>query len=346
MFYTRPKIVPQNIDLIRLDGGGSYPSQFNGITSNGRDLDIYYRDGWLKAYVTFPNQPEVIDQPVYEELINQKIGPWYHGNILKEQVCDLLGLTLFGTTPSLTEDDRLAASDEHDWNFDWSGRTTYWDEDLHVTKAGGEHFVDALRAEFQDLRILDVQYTESRQHPGLTGSKRQFVQRNTISRCNHTAMLGINPNLERLDTLLQSYNSRFTDCRAAFDHVIEFGFDWDRRPDQEIRFFAGYNSKFFDAFGASAIVADRSAGLIRGEFATDDSRSAEYVARLYEVINSCFTRRAAFVDPDGTVLQLFDTDSLNSLDLVEWCRQSPNHYFSWTEKDFEGSKVVVGIRAV
>jgi hypothetical protein len=152
MFYTRPKIQPLNLDLVDLRGGGSCPSQFFGRTTDDRPLYIRYRNGWLSANQGAPGDDRGSED---QELVNILIGPVFHGDILMEQVCDILGLTLFGITPPFTEEDRVKAA-EHSWILDWSGKKTYWEEQLQVTKEGGIRFVEALRSAFPDLRILEV----------------------------------------------------------------------------------------------------------------------------------------------------------------------------------------------
>lgn len=334
MLYTRPKIEPLNLDLVRLDGGGSCPSQFHGTTVDGRSLYIRYRHGWLSAeWEDSGREPG----SQHQELVEACIGPMFHGDILMEQVCDLLGLTLFGMTPPFTEEDRIKALD-HRPIFDWSGRTTYWEELLKVTKEGGMRFVRELRAAFADVHILSINWNNG---------ERAYVEHQNVDDCKGAMTIGINADRAGLQSILHSQHTILSDLKNSFSHVVNFGFDWDQRPDRE--FFANherFNSRFYEAFGNEAVLADRNSGKISGEFATDEPNSLRFVDRLYEVINACFARKAAWVDPHGTVLQLRDMHALYSRDLTDWCRRSSHHYLSWLEKDFGNGKVIAGLRAL
>lgn len=329
MFYTRPEISPLNLDLVRLDGGGSCPSQFFGTTADGDSLYVRYRGGWLSFSYRPGSQTE--------KFLEQRIGPRYHGDILMEQVCDLLGLTLFGTTPPFTEDDRVKAAEKRRI-LDWSGRTTYWEEELQVTKTGGERFVELLQTTFHDLCILEVEFHES---------KRRYVRRSSISECESMAVIGIGPIMTLVDDLLCSDDAKLADASCAFSAIIDFRFDWNRRSDREFyKNWENLNSRFFSAFGGEAILAERNSGKISGEFSTSSPKAIEFVARLYEVIGACFSRRACWVDPQGAVLQIVDKTSLHSRDLEVWCRQSTVNYIGWAEDDFGHGKVVAGLRAL
>ena len=334
MFYTRPRIPPLNLDLVRLDGGGSCPSQFFGTTTDGQSLYVRYRNGWLSAsFCANGGEPGPND----EELLSQDIGPAYHGDILMEQVCDLLGLTLFGTKPPFTEADRAKAAEQAPI-LDWSGRTTYLEERLQATRAGADGFVAALGAEFRDVCILEA---------GFDAGGRFYRKRGSASECGHVATLGLEADRGRLEALLGSGNATIVDCNAAFSHVVGFQLEWDRRPDKD-RFhnYSEFHGKFFRAFGDGAVLADRNYGSIRSEFATDGDGSAEFVRKLYEAVDACFSRRAAWVTPQGEVLQLFDKHTLHSGDLADWCRQSQGNCTSWTEKDFGAGMTIAGMKAL
>ena len=234
MFYTRPKIEPLNLDLVRLDGGGSCPSQFYGTTVDGQSLYIRYRGGWLSAHRGRQGcDPGSED----EELADLRIGPDFHGDILLEQVCDLIGLTVRGIKPPFTEEDRVKATEQRPV-LDWSGRTTYWQELLQVTKKGTERFVETLKAVFHDVRVLtwenaDWKYTIRDSLENYQGDQ---------------AILGLYPDKVRLSSLLDADGCRIQDCKGLFSYMIRFQFDSNRRPDKE--FFANYdqfNKRFYDA---------------------------------------------------------------------------------------------------
>jgi hypothetical protein len=333
MFYKRPEIEPLNLDLVRLDGGGSCPSQFFGTTVDGRSLYIRYRNGWLSACGGDLDCPPGSED---EELVTARIGPAFHGDILMEQVCDLLGLTLFGTTPPFTDDDRLKAA-EKSKILDWSGKTTYWEEQLQVTREGGKRFVETLKAAFYDLVILEVSWQQGR----------TYIKRDSVDNCKYQASVGINPDPQRLMSILNAKHTQRVDLKNAFSYVINFRFDWNNRLERDRYMnYKNVNRPFFEVFGERAVLAERSRGTVSGEFATDDPKSVVFVTRLYEVIDACFSGRAAWVDPQGTILRMFDKPSLHSRDLAEWCRRSTDHYLMWGREDFGSGQTIAGLKAL
>ena len=111
MFYSRPNLRSLGIDVVKIDGGGSCPAQFEGETADGRHVYIRYRGGRFSV-----DCGEGWG-------INASIGPYLHGSMLLEQACDLAGITVRGERLTLSEE-KFREAAEQEWILDWSGRTT------------------------------------------------------------------------------------------------------------------------------------------------------------------------------------------------------------------------------
>ena len=120
MLYSRPGLPQLRLDLDKASvwGGGSCPTQFKGMTTDGKPFYIRYRGGTLSielgdsAYTAFEN---------FRTLLEQDIGPPLHGDILLDQVCELTGTTLNGkaAAPPSPLECREAGS------LDFSGQTVH-----------------------------------------------------------------------------------------------------------------------------------------------------------------------------------------------------------------------------
>jgi hypothetical protein len=255
-----------------------------------------------------------------------------------EQVCDILGLTIRGATPHLADEDRIRAAEDGQI-LDWSGRTTYWEELIQVTPGGAIHFVGALQVEFHDLHILENTFQ---------GHRRVFMLRDSIAECEHWTTLGICPNQERLRLLLASDNATLADRDFAFEHIIDLGHSLNvGKSDASTTNCQHFHSKFLTVFGDEAVLADGlRAGFVRAMFPTDAPKSIDFITRLQAVTDRCFSRRVAWVESHGHLLEIGEEHALHSRDMADWCRQSPRHFIGWSERDFGNGKIVVGIRAI
>src|SRR6478736_5784447 len=73
MYLSRPNLKPLQLDLATLEGGGSCPAEFFGETTDGQEVYVRYRNGWLSV------------QRGEETLLKASIGPGLHGEMLLEQ---------------------------------------------------------------------------------------------------------------------------------------------------------------------------------------------------------------------------------------------------------------------
>lgn len=150
MYFTRPKIKPLNWDLKELVDNTIY--DFHGVTSDNAFICIKYRNGWLQVW---HGDSEIL-------VVKERIGPPYNWGLMAEQACDLLGLTINGKKPILTEEKRLqAAKDEP--NLDWSGNTTYWESYNYMLPDDVSNFQNDIEAAFPDFKNVIKFWDNSRQ---------------------------------------------------------------------------------------------------------------------------------------------------------------------------------------
>ncbi len=132
-WITRPNLSPLNLDLKEFESDGAF--QFKGFTTQGREVYAKYRMGWLTIMLCNPD----------EVLLEAKIGPDYHGQMLAEQVCDLAGMTLNGT-PVVISEAMVEEGRARELIFDWSGRMTYLMEQVRLTSEAEAELREAITA--------------------------------------------------------------------------------------------------------------------------------------------------------------------------------------------------------
>ncbi len=146
MFHTPDPPAPLGLDLAELSGGGSCPSQFYGLTHDGKDVYVRYRGGWLTMEVAKESGGEAYGGDMRLEV---GIGPYLDGYITCTRFCEQFGVTVNGAVPA--ERDKAA-----DWQTDFSGRTTYWDVNYTNLSLADSHRAVALACEaFPDALLCE-----------------------------------------------------------------------------------------------------------------------------------------------------------------------------------------------
>lgn len=120
-FHTPKLPTPLGLDLPKLQGGGSCPSQFYGETHDGLDVYVRYRGGTLRVYVG----NEVGDDALRDGncILEADIGPPFDGSMSLTQFCTNFGVTINGTIP-----DEADPEAHHYANL--TGQTTFWKANL------------------------------------------------------------------------------------------------------------------------------------------------------------------------------------------------------------------------
>lgn len=121
-FHTPELPAPLGLDLHKLHGGGSCPSQFYGETHDGLDVYVRYRGGALRVYVG--------DEPGDDALrggnciLDADIGPPFDGSMSLTQLCANFGVTVNGIIPDETDPDAHRYAN-------LTGQTTFWKAHLN-----------------------------------------------------------------------------------------------------------------------------------------------------------------------------------------------------------------------
>ena len=326
MFYTRPNLPNLGIDLVKLEGGGSCPSQFEGKTTDGRSIYIRYRGG------RFSVQVADIGQSVYrgDELINATIGPWLHGDMLLEQACDLAGLTVKGSRPVLTPE-RWQEASEHAHYLDFSGATTYWIRELMISREGVEAFAARLRQRFPRLIVVRLRWSGGR----------RFELAEDLSAGDGSIRLGLVPDKQLLDSLLAKEHVKLAEIEKAFSQSVQLNLVHNADFDEG---FMARGTTCTKIEGRPIVLARDLRGTVTTQFATADARDREFVEGIVEDVRACFGTMAETVDfANGEVSAPFENFAWFSNDLAEWCHTSSDHFLGISYRSHD-MKRPVGVR--
>lgn len=325
MFYSRPQLPQLGLDLVEVDGGLGRPSQYRGRTSDGRPIFLAYDNGWLVVAT------EDDRNRLGEELLSVQIGPNFNGDMLLEQICDLTGITLRGEKPALSDETWREAA-ERSWVLDWSGRTTYWVRNLHLSAEGGRHLARELAETFLDMRILEVHWD----HGGVE-SKRRYIPRRSISQCRRSALFGFGADPDKLQAMLARSHVPLAALDEVFAHHVDLQFSWGGDSDQSA----------IAALGARhgrrlALPEGQLQASIETQFATGDAAGRAFAQRLIEVMQRCFSPWVEEVDlATGEALGAPKQSTWSSFDLRDWCAASPDRFLDF----YSFAKRDIGIRA-
>jgi len=137
-FLTPPKLSPLGLDVASIDGGGWAPAQFEGETHDGRQVYCRYRGGWLSIWIA--NAPGLDALSEGTCLLEERIGPPYHGGLSLEQLCRYAGITINGTMLELNSEDEMQ---KEGWK-DLSGNSTHYKFVQYSTRETARRLFDEL----------------------------------------------------------------------------------------------------------------------------------------------------------------------------------------------------------
>lgn len=142
---------PLELDLAKLHGGGSCPSQFYGETHDGLDVYVRYRGGHLSVDIGKERGDDAIGG---SRILEADIGPVFDGSISLTQFCKFFGVTINGNIPTESDSDA-------DHYTDFSGQTTYWRAYLErVTKETSYKLFNAVLETFPSGLLVSVETDE------------------------------------------------------------------------------------------------------------------------------------------------------------------------------------------
>jgi hypothetical protein len=320
MLITRPHITPLDIDLAEINGGSSHPAQFEGRTREGQRIFVHYRGGCLRV-TRYEASADPEGSATGETLIEARIGPPLHGNMLLEQACDLAGLTVQGQRLELSDEARWRAADEADI-LDWSGRTTYWVRPVVTTEEGERAFVEALVRRFPDLHLLDIAWHDY--------SKRRYLRRSSVDGCKYGATLAFGGSAASLDRILTSDHVSVRDLAEAFRQTAHFGVSRHRLRRFEVRPAVdpppSLEEQFSQTVGRPIGLADVMNGTLTTSVATNSPEGARFLSELSTVFDAHFARDAEMVELKTATVSTASHELWYSRDLIDWCADAPDRY--------------------
>lgn len=145
-YFTPPRVEPLNLDLAKLEGGGSCPAQFYGQTHDGKEVYVRYRGGGLS--VTVGDEPDIAKR---HRILDATIGPPLHGDLSIGQLCHQFGITINGARPSLPTTPQEMYRERCK---DLSGATTFYDVWLSSTFETQKGFLKAALSSLPHATLL------------------------------------------------------------------------------------------------------------------------------------------------------------------------------------------------
>lgn len=333
MFYSRPDIAPLAWDLVAVPTpNGS--RNFDGLTADGRPVDFRFSSGWL---IVERGEPGADPDADMVEILSVPISPFGTMDILPEQICDILGLTVNGHKVDLPP--WLGGSR----GFDWSGRTTYW-ESTHrmLSDWDAEPFTEEVCRAFPGSIIIQPAWYKG-------PYKLRCRQIRFLMSTDDVATIGVGYDKSRLETLLAADEVPIDDFESVFEFSIEFS-----RAESPFEDITG--KQYIDSRGAAKLALEYSTMRhrkyrIRTNYRTEDARAQDRMRKLQSVIDSYFGRGLEVVDlRSGKVLRqdLSDEEDSKSYSrkFRDWCFANPARFlYVWWEKGAAGENdVFVGMR--
>ena len=176
-FFTPPKLLPLGLDLAELSGGGFCPSQFEGLTHDGRDVYCRYRGGWLSIQVSNKIGADVFNDCTI--LLDVGLEPPLDGSMALWELCKYTGITINGKTVNKPDkvitpkrvkpqklgyidyvdmiksiDDVVPFENDLEANDDLSGEMSFYNAHLESTIITARAMVDSVAKHFDNVVIL------------------------------------------------------------------------------------------------------------------------------------------------------------------------------------------------
>jgi hypothetical protein len=313
MFYSRPNITPLGWDLVALPSpNGS--RNFDAITLDGRAVDFRFSSGWLTVSRTAPGVSD--PDAEMEEVLSQPISFFGILDILPEQICDILGLTIQGKKVTARQISPLSGL------FDWSGQTTYW------------HSTHRMML-YRDAEALTKKIT--RALPGSlllqplwegTALKLRCRQIKFLIKTDEIATIAIGFDKERVQEMLAAEEVATADYLKLLPYRIDITrADWNEDLT---------GKSFIDSRGADKLdldyhVINHRRYRIHTEYPTDDTQAQSMMKELLEIIEHHFCRGFQVVNlqtADAIAEDFIDEEDTRSYSRMfrGWCLERSDRY--------------------
>jgi hypothetical protein len=317
VFYTRPNLPRLGLDLAEIRGGGRSPAQFWGRTVDGRPVYIRYRGGNFSVSC---GEVDADEDMTTEVLIDAKIGPFLHGDMLLEQACDLAGMTLHGERMVLL-DKQLHAARSNARILDWSGRTTYWERILWVTTEAGRDAVEALARAFPEFYLVGLWWERAE-----NGTSRRHCRpyNEALSHSHAYVTWAFCRDKDRLSARLSDSDELPDELTSAVAHSVDFVFGSDDTPPTTAHpgdLEPPRRGLFIGDYGLL--------GRFWASFVTGEVSDKVFIEKVLGVVDPYFSNQVETVDlATGEVTNTVTHWKWYSIDLREWCRAEPDRYLS------------------
>lgn len=312
MLYSRPNISALGWDLQAIPTpNGS--KNFEAMTVDGRPVDFRFSSGWIIVKIG-PKGASHRDSQLMETVVEQPIAPFGTMEILPEQICDILSLTIQGV-PAFVDINKVI----HERGFDWSGKTTVFQEYMQFSATGILEIYRAFNRAFSDVKFIRV---DSIYKSPAVESKCTLIQEDKIlddladiRNSRHYRIC--------LDCLsLENFKDAFiatmplANLRDNFKFSCTLGIRIQGiSPTYKIRF---PHIEFPDFFSVE----------LRHEYHSDDSVATSYVDKMIRVLNEISFKDVEIIDLSTNLPRPKGKweDYCFSNDLREWCSGNPNRY--------------------
>lgn len=295
-FFTPPELPKVDLRVTSLRGGGACPSQYWGQTTDGREVYIRYRNGYLTIDVAQSHQDEA---PCDDNLLCVQIGPPLDGGLSASQLIALTGLKV-----DVLDIGKVSAPPESE--RDLSGATTFWrTNEISATKAGAGKFLSLLWREFPDCQIFNLNWSR-------TGElkKRLLWPGETPKEALLEIVLGVN-------------------CPIISLHYSRFKYDFPGfgRPEDNSRF-SNEARREIETVGSFGCDVKYDSLMISSEFRTDDTMARTWLERLDEKLDACFPE-VEYIPHDLETGEVVSGESLKIYDdplISKWVQAASNRF--------------------
>ena len=277
--FTPPKLVPLNLDLASLDGGGSCPAQYEGETHDGREVYCRYRDGYLSVTVASAAGADALRDGTC--LLEECIGPPLHGDLSLGQLCHYAGITIAGVLPRLP----TRAEKKMRPYFDLSGTTTFYDFHVASTIATARACLSRLQSQLPDASLVRLLRDERFR---LIGAQ-LYHSADDVDDYGCLLLLGDRPSTKTLESLSDEFGLEESFPEATVCNFSYHGFKRVPRP---------YDSTIADRIAERLAQNLQVAGQnsdclhqslqLRASFPTGDAEHLIRVQALDRVLNDCY----------------------------------------------------------
>lgn len=319
MFFARPKIrkLGWNLEGPLLPYGSK---NHHGRTIDGKPIDVRFSSGYLSVKIG-PEGAEPTSQEMKEILISC-IAPFGTMDILPEQICDILGITIAG-------EKIFYNGPPPSYGIDLSGNTTYW---------ASEHMMmlhhDA--TEFVDLVCETI--------PNVILEQQQFARDYKTSRRRSIPFI-----IDTDKNVLIQISSATQDSNQPLKSIPDFTAHFSTNGRE-----VSHSSKEIVTRAGGKDLLDKvrlNASLnwgLRFQFTTDDVSSRRSAAKLVHLVNKYFYGRTQMLDlsTGRIILNTFGYNKISfSKNFYEWCLDNPTRYLKvGSFKNTDGQEVFYGIR--